>query len=277
MQRRRRINGFTCPWHPLQLIAAIFFFGTLAEFGVLYLWVHLDDIAVIIVSCLFAPCALVALAGAVWAMAVDPAASSEVETDKQPAQQTKHCWRCDHRVARTAVHCVDCNKCVERFDHHCPWLNTCVGAHNYRAFLAMVVGSSLTIAVHLGALIHASVLIQTSDSLFLQQRLDGLRVQPRPTYIVTLLVSFSVMFLLLIELLDLLVLHVRLVRLGQTTHEYFLTHTPPDGLLLQRAFRALAQCLSNGLAQMLAAWCSCFVRRRVPGSRTLQPGVRTAV
>lgn len=58
-----------------------------------------------------------------------------------------YCYICEVNVNKCSKHCRYCDKCVEGLDHHCKWLNTCVGTKNYKFFLAVLAGVTLTTTI----------------------------------------------------------------------------------------------------------------------------------
>jgi hypothetical protein len=237
-----RGRGFDLPWHPLQVGSWVVFLAIAADFVLLYTRLLPADGLTAALTAAFALAWLVTGCGAAWCMAVDPAdAGVRAKRRGEAPTSDRFCNRCEaHLLAARVVHCRECGKCVERFDHHCPWLNTCIGAANRRGFLAVVGGATATVCVHLASFAHAGARLAARDAE-LDRALDAAALGAR-VYGGALIGSAVVMALLGVELLDLLLLHVRLARLGRTTHEYFLDHTPPDPCVpyrwAMRAYRA---------------------------------------
>lgn len=144
-----RDNGWSCPPHPLQIVA----------------WLTVIAFAIIHNTCLvpalptsWQPAGYIipnlALIGHVIchivASTINPADEAVLrkKDDKRAAfDRTKHehvienchCYICEVDVESRSKHCSVCNKCISSFDHHCKWLNNCVGGRNYRWFLATLI------------------------------------------------------------------------------------------------------------------------------------------
>lgn len=148
-----RFNGFSRPFHPLQILAWVFMiFFSISYFalmvprlpsletriiaGVINGIVFLSHVVIHIVS-----------------IYSNPADDSVIQRFRQQKKQdvkgkvkanlfdrsqhehvieNQFCYICEVLVSPKSKHCSVCNKCVANFDHHCKWLNNCVGGKNYR-------------------------------------------------------------------------------------------------------------------------------------------------
>ncbi|XP_054543893.1 probable palmitoyltransferase ZDHHC11B [Talpa occidentalis] len=145
-----RVNGWSRPIHPLQLVhwAAFLFVGAVTFGTFLPLlpggWKVFGYSAA---GGLF----LLHLVSYLAAVSLDPADPS-VRVGKDYAQpmpffnraghphviDNQYCLLCEVAVSPKAKHCSACNKCIAGFDHHCKWLNNCVGSRNYWSFFISV-------------------------------------------------------------------------------------------------------------------------------------------
>lgn len=122
------------------------------------------------------------------------------------------CNYCQRKTDADSRHCKSCNKCITGFDHHCKWLNTCIGSKNYRAFIAYLVGTSLSM---LSALTASLVLLIKWWHVIPQQYgTEYYRIGP--------VVLASLMFLGVVPIVHLLGFHGMLWYLGMTTYEYIM-------------------------------------------------------
>ncbi|XP_031560299.1 probable palmitoyltransferase ZDHHC1 [Actinia tenebrosa] len=161
--QRDRKNGWSCPWHPLQLIAWLFLcFFAVTYFGIVvsYLPREWRPAAYIIPGGLY----VIHITVHLLALSIDPAdphIRAGKSRDKNAFDrnlhahviENNHCHICEADVFPKSKHCSACNKCVSDFDHHCKWLNTCVGGRNYKLFVGCLatafVGSLLMFSVTL--------------------------------------------------------------------------------------------------------------------------------
>ena len=57
--------------------------------------------------------------------------------------QYRNCATCSiHRLPKSS-HCATCNNCVRGYDHHCTLLNNCVGKRTRRAFMIMLIFTTI--------------------------------------------------------------------------------------------------------------------------------------
>lgn len=153
-----RKNGWSSPFHPLQLVAWFF----LIFFSVSYFIIMIPNlptsetkwIAGSINGFIFTFHIIIYMTST----SINPADNAVIEKYSndtnyklkngsnnkiiKPAKfdRSKHqhvienqfCYICEVSVSSKAKHCSACNKCVSHFDHHCKWLNNCVGGKNYK-------------------------------------------------------------------------------------------------------------------------------------------------
>lgn len=148
MNQKERINGWSCPWHPLQFVAWFFiFFFSVCYFGVFVFYLPEEwKAAGFIIPGGFC---VVHIIFHLMALTLDPA-DPNIRGDTQKGKaifdrsqhehviENCHCYICQADVGPKSKHCSVCNKCVSDFDHHCKWLNNCVGGQNYRLFIGCV-------------------------------------------------------------------------------------------------------------------------------------------
>ncbi|XP_069073513.1 palmitoyltransferase ZDHHC11-like [Pleurodeles waltl] len=145
-----RVNGWSLPLHPFQLVAWLFYsYLAVVGFGIYvpllpHGWKHA---AYVVIGLLFVGHLVTHLV----AITVDPADPSVLakksysrpmpafdRTKHKHVIQNLHCYLCEADVGPRAKHCSACNKCIADFDHHCKWLNNCVGGKNYWFFFCAV-------------------------------------------------------------------------------------------------------------------------------------------
>ncbi|XP_062923629.1 palmitoyltransferase ZDHHC1-like [Mobula hypostoma] len=148
--RRPKLNGWSWPPHPYQILAwSAYVYFLIVVVGVLIPllprhWIPAGYIY-------FGAAFTWHLGFYVIAATVDPADDSvrlkrrkklppvfRCRTHK-PILRKSYCLLCEVDVGYRSKHCRRCNKCVCNFDHHCKWLNNCVGSRNYRYFLNCVI------------------------------------------------------------------------------------------------------------------------------------------
>uniref|UniRef100_UPI00358F2922 palmitoyltransferase ZDHHC1-like n=1 Tax=Myxine glutinosa TaxID=7769 RepID=UPI00358F2922 len=233
-----RHNGWSCPPHPLQLTAWIYFgFQCAATLGYLLTLFPASaerTAAYASLACMF----LYHATSHVVCVSLDPrdpAVNNFRSSDSLPLSgppspkavttSTPFCYICRAYVAVKSKHCSLCNKCVEGFDHHCKWLNNCVGSRNYSSFLHCVFsGVVAAIAV---CCLSLSVLVLSRDGLdrpatnHSSVSLGWWGITPHPALLGFTSCCFILAFTTTIMLTYLLVFHIYLACRGLSTFEYF--------------------------------------------------------
>uniref|UniRef100_A0A0K0G2N6 Palmitoyltransferase n=1 Tax=Strongyloides venezuelensis TaxID=75913 RepID=A0A0K0G2N6_STRVS len=140
----RRVNGFTLPIHPLQVMLWIVFVIVPIPSAMVTFPLPLFPLipSLLILFHLILVCFLFYLS------VFDPGIPisnlpREYKREYGHVIENLRCQICNHTVDQSTKHCRSCNKCIYGFDHHCIWLNNCIGKKNYRAFFVLVVIMSL--------------------------------------------------------------------------------------------------------------------------------------
>ncbi|THD25113.1 Palmitoyltransferase [Fasciola hepatica] len=155
-----RINGWSFPWHPLQILSwlAAVLFAAL-YFGVLVPAIRAEaQIYLIVINVI-----LVALYifFTIAAVSINPADKEVREKQrsrgkKVPPLDPRHshvienfyCNLCELPISSSRTkHCKCCNKCISNFDHHCKWLNNCVGNRNYGYFVGILIAACTSLSL----------------------------------------------------------------------------------------------------------------------------------
>ena len=141
-----RLNGWTYPFHWLQLVAWLFYL-LMCLVAFTFVVPTLPNTELRISMMVVASTVLVAhFITHIIAVNINPADDSVVdklaERKDRPTKfdrnrhshviENQFCYICETGVGPKSKHCSVCNKCVSDFDHHCKWLNNCVGGKNYR-------------------------------------------------------------------------------------------------------------------------------------------------
>jgi len=116
----------------------------------------------------------------------------------------RYCYRDGIIKPFRAHHCRACGTCVLKYDHHCPWVGQCVGARNHKFFVNFVLWAAL-FCIWVFATLLALVIKQGSN-------LSG-DIDPHKIVIIALAGMFGLFTV------SLLILHVHMISLGQTTVE----------------------------------------------------------
>eukprot|EP01029_Cantina_marsupialis_P023535 TRINITY_DN58982_c3_g1_i1.p1 TRINITY_DN58982_c3_g1~~TRINITY_DN58982_c3_g1_i1.p1 ORF type:complete len:494 (+),score=149.25 TRINITY_DN58982_c3_g1_i1:85-1566(+) len=120
-----RINGFSLPLHPKQLLATVaHVFVTIAF--IRSVLVGLDGTKSVILAAFFGFLAVLTLVCWLICTAVDPSKNGGIQIERMAYTQKKKRY------------CSECRKYVFGLDHHCIWLNTCIGNRNFFEFSVMV-------------------------------------------------------------------------------------------------------------------------------------------
>lgn len=129
-----------------------------------------------------------------------------------------HCDICGF-VNSKSKHCRVCNKCVFVFDHHCTWVNNCIGDKNYKFFISL-----LTVLTLFNCFVFIFCLIYFINSLTTYTIEDRWKkfygLDNSIVYYILLSCLFilnGIVFILVIQLLG---LHIFLIKKKMTTYEY---------------------------------------------------------
>ena len=234
-----RVNGWTCPLHPLQVIGwflILLFAVTHFSILVFYLPEHWLPAGIIIPGGGY----VIHIIYHILALTLDPADPAvrvkgifEKESFDKAKQkhviQNSFCYICQTKVSSSSKHCSMCNKCVFDFDHHCKWLNNCVGGRNYRLFLGSCISAFGTAIVMFVMDVYLMVVYYTYDRDDLLRRSGLSHFQLFPSvlvdeagvgYVVFDIVNGLLLFVAIILLGHLLAFHGYLICNKLTTYEY---------------------------------------------------------
>ncbi|KAF8564373.1 hypothetical protein P879_07343 [Paragonimus westermani] len=172
-----RINGWSLPLHPLQVLswmATILFVFAFHAFLVpaTFEEAHLYLIAL---NSIFVTCYLIFT---VVAITINPAEKAVREKQslrgkRVPRLDPRHahvienfyCNLCELQISSSRTkHCKCCNKCIAKFDHHCKWLNNCVGSRNYVFFIGILISACLSLTLSTGLSVFISITFFSDQS-----------------------------------------------------------------------------------------------------------------
>ena len=232
IDKKERINGWSWPLHPFQLVAWFFvvaipfvYYGSIVS--------HLPK-KWILVGCLVpGACLLVHIIFHVVCLTIDPADPKIRQELVEKAEgfdrslhkhviENCHCYICQVDVGKKSKHCALCNKCISEFDHHCKWLNNCIGGRNYKLFLSCLSAALATALSFLVFCLYLFVMyfknkasvIDNIESWSMFGDLSG-------EIFITLTAIIIVLLLLAILLLGhLLCFHIFLIRKGLSTYDF---------------------------------------------------------
>ncbi|CAG9318014.1 unnamed protein product [Blepharisma stoltei] len=164
-------NGFTRPYHPLQVLSwaiVLILAGTFYSLTLPPLYLDMQVLSGIsysiisIVMCIFGfkvtsidptdPAVLAAFNSQISGYSLN-----SIELDL--SELTKLCKICKVHVHSDSKHCRECNRCVNNFDHHCKWLNNCIGKMNYRQFIGTILSLQGLMAVQILSSIYLLIAI----------------------------------------------------------------------------------------------------------------------
>ncbi|CEF64418.1 Zinc finger, DHHC-type, palmitoyltransferase domain-containing protein [Strongyloides ratti] len=158
----RRVNGFTYPIHPLQVLLWVIYLVLPIPSAISTFPMPLFPLTPSIVL-LFHILLIILI---LYLSIFDPGIQinnlpREYNRENGHVIENLKCQICFHNVDQTTKHCKSCNKCVAGFDHHCVWLNNCIGKKNYRAFFILVLLMAITSSLSLGISISLLVIYFT--------------------------------------------------------------------------------------------------------------------
>ncbi|KAL1233976.1 Palmitoyltransferase ZDHHC11 [Trichinella spiralis] len=231
-----RINGWSTPPHPLQILAwFIVAFVSFMTFGVLVPSFQSDK-ARLSLYIIFSMSITLTIVIKIIVTSIDPSddlVSKKIRHQPRPRfdrERCKHvidehyfCNVCEMFIHPSSKHCRQCNKCVYNFDHHCKWLNNCIGGKNYKCFIAFICTVSfLTICIF--ALATVIIILFFTVPKFLNLTagrfiLCGKAISESTWLTLTasiVLISFTIAVLSL----HLLFFHIKLMNQGLTTYSY---------------------------------------------------------
>lgn len=117
-------------------------------------------------------------------------------------REYRYCHRDGFVKPSRAHHCRACGTCVLKYDHHCPWIGQCVGARNHKFFVNFLQWAAIYCMWTFATLIAGVV----------QMSRDG-DIDPQ------FIVGIALTGLFVVFTLTLLLTHIRLILLNQSTVE----------------------------------------------------------
>ncbi|KRY83191.1 Chondroitin sulfate proteoglycan 4 [Trichinella pseudospiralis] len=231
-----RINGWSAPPHPLQILAwFIVAFVSFMIFGVLIPSFQSYK-ARLSLYIIFSMSITLTIVMKIIVTSLDPSddlVSKKIRHQPRPRfdrERCKHvidehyfCNVCEMFIHPSSKHCRQCNKCVYNFDHHCKWLNNCIGGKNYKCFIAFICTVSfLTICIFALATVIIILFFTVPKFLSLTDGrfiLCGKAISESTWLTLTasiVLISFTIAVLSL----HLLFFHIKLMNQGLTTYSY---------------------------------------------------------
>uniref|UniRef100_A0A5S6Q6T0 Palmitoyltransferase n=1 Tax=Trichuris muris TaxID=70415 RepID=A0A5S6Q6T0_TRIMR len=275
-----RINGWSLPPHPLQVLAwLIVLFLSLVVYLILipsFQSIEARLILYVILSLLV----FLAVVFKAVVTTIDPSddlVTNKIKKHPRPQfdrKRFKHvidehhfCNVCEMFIHPSSKHCRQCNKCVFNFDHHCKWLNNCIGGKNYKCFLTFIVIVALT-SLCIAAVSIVLLVFFTSTPHILEHDVGYFVFCGTPVTDSTwlaLVASTSTVSLVTASLaLHLLIFHIRLVNKGLTTYAYIATQRRAEeataNALDERSSRSPCCSLKDQLKSFNTG--SCFLQPR---------------
>jgi palmitoyltransferase ZDHHC1/11 len=138
------------PFHKLQISTWVLLPLLLLHYSVfLYPLLWETTVAKAVVTFVFVASSIILLSFGYLCCSTDPSddALKDLSIVTPWTSNSVYCYICEVNVNKCSKHCRYCDKCVEGLDHHCKWLNTCVGTKNYKFFLAVLAGITLTTTI----------------------------------------------------------------------------------------------------------------------------------
>jgi len=128
----------------------------------------------------------------------------------------KYCITCNIWRPPRAKHCKFCAACVRKFDHHCPWVGTCIGERNYHLFVQFLISTAIFAAYYFGVCVYRAIdMIKSYDDNDRDEEhlIQAMKDEP-VTFIILVYAGF-----IFFSVGNLLVYHLHLICIGQTTNE----------------------------------------------------------
>lgn len=143
-----RKTGFSCPWHPLQMISWVITAFNIIVCSIMFSTVFKLPYSAIGGVLFFVSQASVLVSGFLVTNS-DPKDITPEENISLDFSKLV-CTVCMLNVNPRTKHCSLCNKCIAQFDHHCSWLNNCIGATNFKRYLCLVFSLEVNLLCILG-------------------------------------------------------------------------------------------------------------------------------
>ncbi|CAG9319830.1 unnamed protein product [Blepharisma stoltei] len=238
MKKYMARNGFTRPFHSLQLLSWVITFllaGTFYTLTLPPLYLQMQILAgisysIISISTIFFGFKVT------YTDPTDPAVhaafNSQISGNEMDLSElTKLCKICKVHVHSDSKHCRECNRCVNNFDHHCKWLNNCIGKINYRHFI----GTILSLQGQMGVQVLSSVYLLIAISSGWSEKenvkdmygLDDEGIEGIYIYHIIVTILSSLIFLVVGHLLG---FHIWLMLNHMSTYQYILSRRAKKAL-----------------------------------------------
>lgn len=231
INKKERVNGWSWPPHPFQLVAWFFVVSLpIAYYGVLVPHLPSNWIpagCIIPGSFLF-----VHVIFHLVCLSLDPAdpkirqskttkATEFNRTQHKHVIENDHCYICQVDVGKRSKHCSLCNKCISEFDHHCKWLNNCIGGQNYKLFFGCLTTAMATALTLLAFCLYLFIMYFKNRETVMNQpawRLFG--DLNNKTFISATGVMILLLLIAIVLLGHLLSFHIFLMLKGLSTYDY---------------------------------------------------------
>ena len=225
-------HGLKCPLHPQQIMTWVVMFVLVLTFyaflvpGTYFIGTAFS----IIISLLYLGLLIAVGFNATKATITDPTDRNVLYerqwrkegTQAEENDELEFFWDvCEAFVHERTKHWGDCNRCSDLFDHHCKWLNNWIGGKNYAYFLILIsILLVQTLVFMLISLIFVITAIVDKNSFqkgFQKFYATDLNRFGLAAYLILINVVWA---LIVFFTISLIILHIKLKKIGLTAYEY---------------------------------------------------------